>query len=183
MSKIGKKIIPIPLGVSVVLDNANIIVSGPKGTLILPLHHTLTLTIHQGRCSLSFIGTDLESTAIWGTTRSLLKNAIIGVSSGYTKTLLILGVGYTARLEGSHLVLSLGFSHPVHFPIPQFITIDVEKDSKGNPLLTVSGLDKCLVGKVSADIRNLKRPEPYKGKGIRYLGEVVKMKAGKSSKK
>jgi len=183
MSKIWKKAIPIPWWVSVVVDGDRISVSWPKWSLKIPLHPTLTLTIDERSCSLSFIGTNNDSTAMRWTTYSLLKNAVMWVSGGYTKTLLILGVWYTARLEWSSLVLSLWFSHPVHYAIPQSITIEVAKDPKWNPLLTVSGVDKFLVWKVSADIRNLKRPEPYKGKWIRYLWEIVKMKAWKSSKK
>lgn len=132
---------------------------------------------------MTFTIVDDSKKNLWGLSRTLVANMISGVSEGFQKKLLIIGVGYSAKVEGKKLQLSLGFAHKVPYDIPEGIDIQVEQDAKGNTILIISGIDKELVGEVAAKIRGFRKPEPYKGKGIRYFDEFVKIKAGKSAKK
>ncbi|MBU6141646.1 50S ribosomal protein L6 [Patescibacteria group bacterium] len=174
MSKVGKKPIMIPQGVTVTVDGGMLQVKGKEGTLSLPVLPHTAVEVKDTTLTVTSTGTDLQARANWGTMRALAQNAVNGVSAGFTKELEIQGVGFRASMEGNNLVLSLGFTHPVKFETPAGIKISVEKST-----IKIAGADRNLVGQVAAQIRAYKKPEPYKGKGIRYKGEVVKMKAGK----
>lgn len=175
MSRIGKLPIVIPPGVSVAVNGRQVEVTGPKGQLSLVLHDHVRLDQESGQARVSVQSPDAQSDrALWGLTRMLVANMITGVTAGYAKKLEINGVGFKAQVNGQTLVLNLGFSHPVEFPIPAGIVIAVEKN-----VITVSGIDKQLVGETAATIRALKKPEPYKGKGIKYADEIIRRKAGK----
>ncbi|MBX3462405.1 MAG: 50S ribosomal protein L6 [Planctomycetes bacterium] len=176
MSRIGKKPIELPKGVTVQVDRGAISVKGQKGELKLPSKPGVDVKLEGA--TLTVLATDAErqTRALQGTTRALLANMIEGVSKGYEKKLEIAGVGYEAALEGKVLVLKLGFNRPVRFPVPSTVTIEVPNPTT----LLVKGIDNQQVGTVAAAIRKLRKPEPYKGKGIKYSGEVIKRKAGKA---
>ncbi len=182
MSKIGRKPITIPAGVEVKIqpvdaEKQEVFLKGPKGSLNLLVPVFLDLKFADGFLEVSLkSGFEKGNVAFWGLHRSLLANAVEGVSQGFVKRLQIEGIGYRASLEGKNLNLSLGFSHPVSFTAPEGIEFKVEKN-----IISVAGVDKGLVGQVAAQIRALKEPEPYKGKGIRYENEVVRRKAGKKA--
>lgn len=176
MSRIGKKPIIIPQGVTVDVAGNAVSVKGPKGEAVRKLHPDIKAEIKDGEILVAPARNSKKSPALWGLFRSLVANTVEGVSSGFEKKLEFEGIGYRVNVDGSHLVLSLGFSHPVRFAIPQGTKIVVEKN-----VITVSGIDKELVGETAARIRNLKPPEPYKGKGIRYRGEIIRRKAGKKA--
>lgn len=175
MSRIGKQPITIPAGVTVTMADGRIEVKGPKGNLSLVLHPRVTVTNTDNQLTVTVKDPDLQSDrALWGLSRMLVANMITGVTAGYEKKLEINGVGFKAQVSGKNLVLNLGFSHPVEFPIPEGISMTVEKN-----VVTISGIDKQLVGETAAVIRRMKKPEPYKGKGIKYVDEVIRRKAGK----
>lgn len=175
MSRIGKQPISIPAGVTVTLNGQQLEVKGPKGTLSLVVHPRAIVSQADAVVNVTVKDTDLQSDrALWGLTRMLIANMIIGVTTGYEKKLEINGVGYKAQLSGKNLILNLGFSHPIEFPVPEGITMLVEKN-----VVSISGIDKQLVGETAAVIRRMKKPEPYKGKGIKYSDEVIRRKAGK----
>ncbi len=180
MSRIGKQKIVIPAGVEIKVDENRILsAKGPKGLLSQQIHPQVTVDISEGVISLSIENEkDRSQLALWGLFGSLIKNMIIGVTEGFTKKLEINGVGMKGAVSGKNLVLNVGFSHPVNFAVPEGINITVE----GN-VITVSGIDKQLVGETAAQIRKIKKVEPYKGKGIKYVGEVVRRKAGKAASK
>ena len=181
MSKIGKKSIAIPSGVEVTLSGSTVSVKGGKGTLSYTLLDGVIVVIENDAIIVS-VDSD-EKRNLWGLSRTLIANMVHGVSTGYEKKLQVLGVGYTAKLQGTNLLLALGFSHPVNFEVPKIVTVAVEKDPKGNDIITLTSIDKEVIGETAAKIRALKKPEPYKGKGIRYIDEVIKLKAGKAAKK
>ncbi len=174
MSKVGKKPITIPQGVTVTVDGGMLQVKGKEGSLSLPVLPHTNVEVKENVLTVTSTGSDLQARANWGTMRALAQNAVKGVSAGFAKELEIQGVGFRATMEGNNLVLNLGFTHPIKFETPAGIKIAVEKAA-----IKVTGADRNLVGQVAAQIRAYKKPEPYKGKGIRYKGEVVKMKAGK----
>ncbi|HEY4499749.1 MAG TPA: 50S ribosomal protein L6 [Candidatus Paceibacterota bacterium] len=174
MSKIGKKIIFIPEGVTIQETNGVLECKGKGGTLALPILKGVTSKIEGNQITFGITGDDLQTKANWGTMRALTQNAVLGVSEGFKKILEILGVGFRANMEGDELVLNIGFSHPIRFKTPAGVKITVEKNA-----ITISGLDKYLVGQTAAKIRSIKKPEPYKGTGIRYRSEVVRKKVGK----
>lgn len=179
MSRIGKYPVPVPAGVDVTIDGAVVTVKGPKGTL----SHTVAEPIavsrdDEGSIVVSRPDDERESRSLHGLTRTLLSNLVIGVTQGYERKLEIVGTGYRAVAKGSSVELALGFSHPVVVDPPQGITVTVESPTK----LTVAGIDKQQVGETAANIRKLRLPEPYKGKGVRYAGEQVRRKAGKAGK-
>ncbi len=176
MSRIGKKPIEIPENVKVKIDKNTIIINGPKGELALEVHPEIKVEVNDNKIILTPVKIHKGTKALWGTYRSHIANMIQGVVEGYEKKLEIHGVGYKAGLEGKDLVLHLGHSHPVKINPPQGIEFKVEKN-----LIAVSGTDKQLVGQVAAEIREKRKPEPYKGKGVRYQGEVVRRKAGKKA--
>ena len=174
MSKIGKKLIEIPSGVIVSLEGNAVKVKGPKGELTYKVPRELQLSISDNKILVVPVVKSKRTPALWGTLRAVIFNMVDGVTKGFDKKLEIEGVGFKAQMQGNDLSLNLGYSHPVIFKIPDGIKIEVVKNT-----IMVSGFSKELVGQVSANIRSLKKPEPYKGKGIRYAGEVIRRKAGK----
>ena len=184
MSRIGKLPIPVPQGVDIQsAKDGTVTIKGPKGTLIRRLHPDMLLQVEDGRLLVTRPTDEATHRALHGLTRSLVNNMVVGVSTGYKKVLEIEGVGYRATKEGKRLILSLGFSHSV--PIEPLAGIDFEVGQDTNtrrPFITINGIDKEVVGQQAAVIRRMKPPEPYKGKGIRYQGELVRRKAGKSGK-
>ncbi|MFA5128911.1 MAG: 50S ribosomal protein L6 [Patescibacteria group bacterium] len=178
MSRIGKKLIPVPKGVEVKIEQAFVLVKGPKGELKETIHPRVSIVLENNELKITVKDPELKSDkALWGLYGSLIKNMIIGVTVGFEKKLEINGVGYKAALSGEKIVLNLGFSHPVDFPLPKGIAAGIDKN-----IISISGIDKRLVGAVASEIRALKPPEPYKGKGIKYVDEVIVKKAGKAAK-
>ena len=174
MSRIGRKLIPLPAGVKVQLSPAAVEVQGPKGKLKIPLPAGIRFEQKDG--VLQALRQSEDHRALHGLARALVANAVRGVTEGFKKDLEIVGVGYRAELKGKTVVFLLGYSHPVEFPVPEGIQITVEKQTK----LVVSGADRAQVGQVAANIRGLRPPDPYKQKGIRLVGERLKKKAGKA---
>ncbi|HEY4685969.1 MAG TPA: 50S ribosomal protein L6 [Dehalococcoidia bacterium] len=177
MSRIGRQPITLPASVKVEIEGSRVSVSGPKGSLSREVVPEMTLHVEEGRLLVTRPSDDQRHRAMHGLTRALLANMVTGVADGFRKTLELVGVGYRAQIQGPTLVLALGFSHPVEVKPPPGISFSVE-----GPRIHVEGIDKELVGQVAADIRKLRPPEPYLGKGIRYQGEYVRRKAGKSGK-
>ncbi len=178
MSRIGRLPIDIPAGVNVSVDGSAITVKGPKGELALTVASPIEVKLEDGQLLVSRPDDERASRSLHGLTRTLIANQIIGVTEGYTKGLEVVGTGYRVAAKGNSLEFALGFSHSITVDPPAGITFTVE----GNNKVTVSGIDKQAVGEVAANIRKLRKPEPYKGKGVRYAGEVVRRKAGKSGK-
>ena len=178
MSRIGRLPIDIPAGVDVTVDGLAVTVKGPKGELALTVANPIEVKIEDNQVLVTRPDDERNSRSLHGLTRTLIANQIIGVTQGYTKGLEIVGTGYRVAQKGSSVEFALGFSHPVVVEPPAGITLTVE----GNNKITVGGIDKQAVGEVAANIRKLRKPEPYKGKGVRYAGEVVRRKAGKSGK-
>ncbi|PTQ08174.1 50S ribosomal protein L6 [Sphingomonas oleivorans] len=175
MSRIGKKPVTIPAGVTANIEGRTLSVKGPKGTLTLPLADEVTYAIEDGGISVQPVSDSKRARAFWGMQRTLVQNLITGVTVGFSKTLQITGVGYRANLQGKNLKLQLGYSHDVDFAIPEGITIATPDQTTVN----ISGIDKQKVGQVAAEIRRWRKPEPYKGKGIKYAGEFIFRKEGK----
>ena len=178
MSKIGKQPITIPEGVSVKVDGDLVMVKGTKGELQRQLTREIKAEVNGNEVLVSVAKQTKRSRALWGLSRMLIANMVEGVKNGYEKKLEIEGVGYKVALQGNNLVLNLGFSHPVDFKAMPGIAFKVEKNT-----ITVAGIDKEIVGQTAANIRKIRKPEPYKGKGIHYMGEVIKRKAGKKAVK
>ena len=178
MSRIGRLPIDIPAGVDVTVDGAAVTVKGPKGELTLTVARPIEVKVEEAQVLVTRPDDERASRSLHGLTRSLIANQILGVTEGYSKGLEIVGTGYRVAQKGSAVEFALGFSHPVTVEPPAGITLTVE----GNNKITVAGIDKQAVGETAANIRKIKKPEPYKGKGIRYAGEVVRRKAGKSGK-
>lgn len=176
MSRIGRKPIAIPQGVQVSIDNGTVVVKGPKGSLDCRIHPAITVSISDGMIKFERKDDLPKTRALHGTMRALVNNMIIGVTSGYKKELEIHGIGYKAELRGNKLTLNVSKSHPVVYEVPQNVKIEVPAPDR----IVVSGIDKEAVGQVAAEIRAIDPPEPYKGKGIRYVGEHVRRKAGKA---
>jgi len=176
MSRIGKLPVQLPQGVSVTEAKDGLQIKGPKGTLQTPLPGGITFKLEGGSVHLSRANDERRQRALHGLARALLANAVKGVSAGWSRDLEIQGIGYRANLQGKAIEFALGYSHPVSFPIPDGIVVTVEKQTR----LSVSGADRQKVGQVAAQIRELRPPEPYKGKGIRYSDEVIKKKVGKT---
>ena len=179
MSRIGKKVIPIPSGVKINIRESLVEVEGPKGKLSNRVPDGIKFELRDGSLHAIRSSESKEQKALHGLARSLVANAVRGVTQGFQKELEIVGIGYRAELKGKSVLFSLGFSHPIDFPIPSGINIAVDKQTR----LIVSGSDKQKVGQTAATIRSLRKPEPYKNKGIRYLGEVLKKKVGKTGAK
>jgi len=179
MSRIGKRPIAIPSGVKVSLQDGQLFVEGPKGKLQRTCPEGANVSISENEITVELPPQKRRDTSAQGLIRTLINNMVVGVSEGFSRNLEIVGVGYRADLKGDKLNLALGYSHPIEYPLPEGITVDVEKQTK----LTVKGIDKELVGATAAKIRSLREPEPYKGKGIRYSDERVLIKAGKTGKK
>ncbi len=174
MSRIGKKPIIIPEGVEVTIDGSRVTAKGPKGEVSRKFRPEIQIEMKEGKIIVSPKVETKRTGAFWGLTRSLLANMVEGVKEGYEKKLEIKGLGYKANMEGNEVVLMVGFTHPVKVIIPETIKAEVDKN-----IITISGVDKELVGQIASKIRKVKPPEPYKGKGIRYLGEKVRRKPGK----
>ena len=178
MSRIGKQPIEIPGGVSVEVAGDTVKVNGPGGKLEQKINTDMKVTVADGEVKVERPSDEREHRALHGLTRSLIANMVEGVTKGYQKNLEIQGVGYRAALQGKDLELQLGFSHPVPFPAPEGIEFEVPAPNR----ISIKGIDKQLVGETAARIRRIRKPEPYKGKGIRYEGEYVRKKAGKAAK-
>jgi len=179
MSRIGKAPIPVPSGVDVAVGDGNVTVKGPKGTLARRLPPDITVRQDGDQLVVERPDDEREHRALHGLTRSLVNNMVVGVTDGFSKDLEIVGVGYRATAQGpSRIELALGFSHPVVVEAPEGITFEVPAPTR----ITVRGIDKEAVGQVAANIRKVRKPEPYKGKGVRYAGEYVQRKAGKAAK-
>lgn len=178
MSRIGNKVIEIPAGVTVDLKDATVTVKGPKGELVREISPAITMEINDNEITFTRENDLKENRSIHGTTRSLVNNMIEGVSAGFKKELELVGVGYRAQKQGSKLVLNVGLSHPVEFEPEDGISIEVPSNTQ----IVVEGYDKEKVGELAANIRAVRPPEPYKGKGVRYVGEFVRRKEGKTGK-
>jgi len=178
MSRIGKMPIPVPAGVEVKIDGQVVDVKGPKGTLSHSVPSPITIVLEDGNIIVTRPDDERNSRSLHGLTRTLIANNIEGVTKGFTKGLEIVGTGYRVTVKGSGIEFALGYSHPILVEPPPGITFQVD----GNTKITVVGIDKQAVGEVAANLRKLRKPEPYKGKGVRYAGEVVRRKAGKSGK-
>jgi large subunit ribosomal protein L6 len=179
MSRIGRKPVPVPAGVSVKIDGASVAVTGPRGELTRTFHPDMAIRLDDGSLSVSRPSDQREHRALHGLTRALLANMVAGVTQGYRKVLVVEGVGYRAEMAGKALLLYLGYSHPIRVEPPPGIKISADPKAR---TITVEGADKEQVGQITALIRKLRPPEPYKGKGIRYENEVVRRKAGKAGK-
>lgn len=179
MSRIGKKPVAFPASVTVEVSGSAVKVRGPKGELSLELLPEVSVTVEQGRVVVHSKDDAVRSRERHGLMRQLIANMVIGVSEGFEKSLEIIGVGYKAQLKGQTIVLNLGHSHPVNFSIPD--GIEIAQGEKNKNILFIRGISKQLVGQVAAEIRSLRPPEPYKGKGVRYVGEEVRRKPGKAA--
>lgn len=179
MSRIGKKTINLPKGVEVRQDGSTVFVKGPKGTLTSPLAPGISMKIEGTEVNLLRENEERQTRAFHGLSRALLANNVTGVTEGFKKELDIIGVGYRAEVKGKEVVFQLGYSHPINFPIPDGIEIVIDKGGH----VVVSGIDKQQVGQTAAEIRKLRMPDPYKGKGIKYTAEVIRRKAGKAAGK
>lgn len=175
MSRIGKKPVAIPSGVTASIDGGQLSVKGPKGTLAIPLADEVTYAVEDGSISVQPANATKRARSFWGMQRTLVQNLITGVTEGFSKKLLITGVGYRANAQGKTLKLQLGYSHDVDFAVPEGIEIK----TPDNTTVEISGIDKQKVGQVAAEIRRWRKPEPYKGKGIKYDGEFIFRKEGK----
>jgi large subunit ribosomal protein L6 len=176
MSRVGRSEIPIPKGVNVELAAARVTVKGPKGELTQRLPDGITVVQQDGKLAVQRSGNERRERELHGLIRSLLANAVKGVTEGFSRELEITGIGYKAAVSGRTVTLNLGFSHPIEFALPDGIEVAIEKQTQ----LTVRGADKALVGEVASALRRLRRPDAYKGKGVRYKGETIKLKVGKS---
>ncbi len=181
MSRIGKRPVTAPKGVTMKLESGTLAVKGPKGELKLDVSESrfgrVKLSMADGSVTVARVNDERDSSMEQGLVRALIQNMVVGVEHGYTKVLDVVGVGYKADLKGKVLNLNLGFSHPIDYPIPAGINIAVDKQAR----ITITGCDKQLVGEVASSIRKLRPPEPYKGKGVRYADEIVRKKVGKAA--
>lgn len=177
MSRIGKQPISIPDKVTVTLNDGQVIVKGPLGTLTRTLHPSIAITADAKTAMVTRVDDSAEARSIHGLYRILVNNMVVGVSQGFQKILDLVGVGYRAEVKGSAVVLTLGYSHPIEYVLPTGVKAAVEKQTR----ITVSGADNELVGEVAAQLRRFRPPEPYKGKGVRYVGEVIRKKVGKAA--
>lgn len=178
MSRVGKKPVSVPEGVTIKMEGRTMVVKGPKGELRQEIHPKVKIDQKDGEITVS-VGNpeDKQERAFWGLFRKLIANMVEGVTKGFEKKLEINGIGYRAEIQGKKLVLHVGYSHPVEFDAPEGVDIAVEKN-----VITVSGIDRQKVGEVAAQVRRIRKPEPYKGKGIKYVDEVIRRKAGKAAK-
>lgn len=183
MSRIGKSPIQLPAGVSVTIDKSVVNVKGPKGQLKQEVHPDIEVTLEGNVVTVARPTDQKRHKAMHGLYRALINNMVLGVSEGYKRDLELVGVGYKASVQGNVLELSLGYSHSIYFAVPDEVKVNAETAKGQNPKVTVEGIDKQLVGQVAAKIRSLRKVEPYKGKGIRFVGELVRRKAGKTASK
>ncbi len=184
MSRIGKAPISIPSGVTITIDKGNLVtVKGPKGELTQQIDPDLTLDLEDGTAELKRPTDQPRHRSMHGLYRSLIHNMVVGVSEGFTKEMELVGVGYRAANTGNLLELTLGYSHPIYFYVPDEIKVETKMEKGSNPAVILTGIDKQLIGQVAAKIRAFRKPEPYKGKGIRFKGEEIRRKAGKTAAK
>lgn len=184
MSRIGKKSIPVPEGVTVTVGADNVVtVKGKKGELKQEIDRDITVEVKDGQVSFARPTDQIRHRALHGLYRSLVANLVKGVTTGYEKKLELIGVGFKASNQGNLLDLSLGYSHNIVFEVPKELKVATAQEKGQNPIITLEGIDKQLLGQVAAKLRGLRKPEPYKGKGVRYVGEVVRKKAGKAAGK
>lgn len=184
MSRIGKKVIALPAGVSVTVDENNVVtVKGPKGELSQQIHQDLSVSVEDNEVKVSRPSETKLHKSMHGLFRTLVNNMVVGVSEGFKKELELVGVGYKADANGQTLEMNLGFSHLVVLVLPKEVSVVTETKKGSNPKITLEGINKQLVGHMASKIRSLRPPEPYKGKGIRYVGEVIRRKAGKAAGK
>lgn len=182
MSRIGKAPINIPSGVTVTVKDNTVSVKGPKGELQQEVNPEISVKVEDGVITLERPTDEKQHRSIHGLYRSLINNMVVGVSEGYKKQLELVGVGYRATNQGQLLELALGYSHVIQLMLPSEIKVEAVTDRKSNPIITLESADKQLLGQVCAKIRSMRKPEPYKGKGVRFKGEVIRRKAGKSAK-
>ena len=183
MSRIGKLPITIPAGVSITQQDLVVTVKGPKGTLNQEINPNITISVDGNQCVVSRPDDEKQNRAMHGLYRSLIQNMVTGVSEGYKKTLELVGVGYRVSNQGQVLELSLGFTHNIFLGLPPEIKVETKMERNQNPLIILESADKQLIGQVCAKIRSFRKPEPYKGKGVKFAGEVIRRKAGKSAGK
>ncbi len=183
MSRIGKNPVNIPAGVTISQKESVLTVKGPKGELTQEINPNITVTVEGSVCTVTRPNDEKENRAMHGLYRALINNMVIGVSEGYKKTMELVGVGYRASNQGQVLELSLGYSHPILLGLPAEIKLETKSERNQNPLIILESCDKQLLGQVCAKIRSFRKPEPYKGKGIKFEGEVLRRKAGKSAAK
>jgi large subunit ribosomal protein L6 len=181
MSRIGKLPIVIPAGVTVTVKDGKVTVKGPKGELTQEFHDDIKVEIEDGQVKVSRPSDDREHRAHHGLVRALINNMVVGVSEGYRKELELVGVGYRATATGQVLELSLGYSHAIYLKLAPEIKVEAKSERNKNPLIILESADKQLLGQVCAKIRSFRKPEPYKGKGIKFVGEVIRRKSGKSA--
>ena len=181
MSRIGKAPIEIPAGVTVKVEGNTITVKGPKGELSQTFHPDLTISVEDNHLTVTRPSDDREHRAQHGLYRALIHTMVVGVSTGYRKEMELVGVGYRANATGQVLELSLGFSHAIYIKLPPEIKVETKSERNKNPLIILESDDKQLLGQVCAKIRSLRKPEPYKGKGIKFVGEIIRRKSGKSA--
>jgi len=184
MSRIGKQPVVVPSGVTVTVSKDNqLVVKGPKGELKQPVDRDITIEVKDGQVLFSRPTDQIRHRAMHGLYRSLVENMVKGVTEGFKKNLELVGVGFKASNQGNLLDLSLGFSHNIVFEIPKELSVKTAQEKGDNPKIYLEGIDKQLIGQVAAKLRGLRKPEPYKGKGVKYVGEVVRRKAGKAAGK
>ena len=184
MSRIGKQLITIPAGVTITVGNDNIVtVQGPKGELKQAIDRDIKVEVKDGHASVVRPTDQIRHRALHGLYRALINNLVKGVTEGYSKKLELIGVGFKAASQGNVVDLALGYSHNIIFEVPKELKVATEQLKGQNPIITLEGIDKQLIGQVAAKLRSLRKPEPYKGQGVRYVGEVVRKKAGKAAGK
>jgi len=183
MSRIGKLPIEIPAGVTITVNNGEVTVKGPKGELKQVVNPIITVQVEDGVCNVTRSDEEKESRAMHGLYRSLIHNMVVGVSEGYKKTLELVGVGYRASNNGQVLELALGYTHNIFLGLPEEVSVQTISERNQNPFIVFESVDKQLIGQVCAKIRSFRKPEPYKGKGVKFKGEVIRRKAGKTAGK
>jgi len=183
MSRIGNLPITIPSGVSITQKDSVVTVKGPKGELTQEINPNITVSVENNQCHVARANDEKQNRALHGLYRSLIQNMVTGVSKGYQKTLELIGVGYRVSNQGQLLELSLGYTHNIYMSLPAEIKVETKMERNKNPLIILESADKQLIGQVCAKIRSFRKPEPYKGKGVKFLDEVVRRKAGKSAVK
>ncbi|MBV5281962.1 MAG: 50S ribosomal protein L6 [Paludibacter sp.] len=183
MSRIGKLPISVPAGVTITVQDALVTVKGPKGVLSQQIDPNVVVTIEDGICHVTRQNDEKQSRSFHGLYRSLIQNMVVGVSEGYKKTLELVGVGYRVSNQGQVLEFALGYTHNIFLSLPDVIKIETKSERNQNPVLILECCDKQLIGQVCAKIRSFRKPEPYKGKGVKFAGEILRRKAGKSAGK
>lgn len=184
MSRIGKLPIAIPAGVTVTVDADNVVtVKGPKGTLTQAVNPLISVNVEGAVVTVTRPNDEKEARSLHGLYRALINNMVVGVSEGYKKTLELVGVGYRVENQGNLLQFALGYTHPIYLMLPQEVKVETKSERNQNPLVILESADKQLIGQICAKIRSFRKPEPYKGKGVKFQGEIIRRKAGKSAGK